>query len=237
MFFAAKKPVAVEIVGESWWHDLVGPALLAIAAILAASLAAYVAIHNHRRQLEHDREERDREHARESIRTIAETIAETLDPLGIYEIAVRADDKATKHMETLEDSGDERAKKEAAEQQLQRAEKVDEARDEVADLLIKMTADSIGLRASFGTESPVFQRYRELSRVFNARYKACAPTVEGRKQRELAEKDSEVKKTRAALNAFQEACEKWAVQQRPTTQRPGWLKSKMQRHPREADGL
>jgi hypothetical protein len=229
VLLAAKKPVAIEVVGESWWHNLIGPGLIAIAAIVAAAVAAYVAIHNHRLQLEHDREERDREHARESIRAASETVAETLDPLGTYELAVRDDDKATKHAETLEGSGDEEAKEAAEKAQLKAAEEVHEAREKVGDLVIKMTVDSIGLRTSFGSRSPVFQSYRDLSRAFNRRFRACAPTTEGRVQRETAEGDSEVKKTRVALNAFQEACEEWAVQQRMPARRFGWLTDKLHR--------
>jgi len=229
VLLAAKKPVAIEVVGENWWHDLIGPGLLAIAAILAAAMAAYVAIHNHRRQLEHDREERDREHARESIRTAAETIAETLDPLGAYELAVRDNDKAAKHAETLEDSGDDEAKEAATKARRKAAKRVRETRGKVGDLVIKMTVDSIGLRTSFGAKSPVFQRYRELSRAFNLRFQASAPTPEGRVQRETTEEGSEVKKTRVALNAFQEACEEWAVQQRRPTLRSRWLTGKLHR--------
>lgn len=227
-FLAAQKPIAVEVVGENSLHDLFGPALLAVAAILAAGLAAYVAIQNHRRQLEHDRAERDREHARDSIRAAAETIAETLDPLGAYEIAVRADDNAAKHADTLDGSGDEQAKQEAAKQQLQQAKKVRKARGKVGDRLIKMMVDSISLRISFGAESPVFQHYRELSRTFNGRFQACAPTIEGRAQREAAGEDDQTDKTGVALDAFQKACEEWAVQQ-PPVQRSGWFTRRMRR--------
>jgi len=132
VLITTQKPIAVEVVGERGLHDLLGPALLAIAAILAAGLAAYVAVRNHRAQLAHNRTERDREHARESIRAAAETIAETLDPLGAYELAVRANDKAEKHVEALTGSDDEHLKQEATEQQLQRAKEVRQTRERSA---------------------------------------------------------------------------------------------------------
>lgn len=58
----------VELVGgESWLsHDL-GSILLAVAAITAAGLAAWVATRNHRQQLEHDRSLRKEDHIRDTI--------------------------------------------------------------------------------------------------------------------------------------------------------------------------
>lgn len=49
----------VELVGENWFQ-LAGPALLALAAIVAALVAAYVAIRNHKTQLEHNARSRAR---------------------------------------------------------------------------------------------------------------------------------------------------------------------------------
>src|SRR5262249_34906321 len=122
------------------------------------------------------------------------------------------------------------AKEAATKARRKAAKRVREAQGKVGDLVIKMTVDSISMRTSFGTKSPVFQRYRELSRSFTLRYQASAPTPEGRIQREAAEEGGEVKKTQVALNAFQEACEEWAVQQRTPTHRLGWLTRKLQRH-------
>ena len=222
MPWAAQERIAVQLVGEPWWQGLIGPVALAVAAILAAAIAAYVATHNHRRQLEHDRTERDREHARESIRAAAKTVGEIFEPLTAYELAVRADDKATKEVEALETSEDERAKRAAAERQLKRAEKVRDTRVKAEPLVVKTMVDSISLRISFGAESAVFQSYRELSLVFKQWFEACAPTKDGRTERDAREDDEANEEIHHALVAFQTACEDWSVQQ-PPTQRSSWV--------------
>lgn len=229
--WAVQEPTTVEVVGESWWQNLIGPALVAVAAILAAALAAYVAIRNHRRQLEHDWAERDREHARASIRAAARTIAEILEPLTAHELAVRADDKATKDMEALQDSGNEQAKEQASEKQSQSGKRARETREIAEAFVIKMMVDSISLRISFGANSPVFKNYRELSLTFNRRFEACAPTDEDRAKREAEEEGESADTTHVALVAFQEACENWSVQEPPARQ-PGWFTRRTQQRSR-----
>lgn len=58
---------AAPMAQESWIDENSGSLLLAVAAIVAASLAAYVATRNHRQQLEHDAAMRNREHIRETL--------------------------------------------------------------------------------------------------------------------------------------------------------------------------
>jgi predicted RNase H-like nuclease (RuvC/YqgF family) len=58
----------VELVGgESWLSHNLGSFLVGLAAIIAATLAAYVSLRNHRQQLAYDRKIRDRDAIRESI--------------------------------------------------------------------------------------------------------------------------------------------------------------------------
>jgi hypothetical protein len=58
----------VELVGgESWLSHNLGSLLVGLAAIIAATLAAYVSIRNHKQQLSYDRKIRDRDAIRESI--------------------------------------------------------------------------------------------------------------------------------------------------------------------------
>jgi hypothetical protein len=69
----------VELVNnESWWSQNSGSIFLAVAAILAAGLAAYVATRNHRQELQHDRKMRNREATREVIDDSLERIGEAL---------------------------------------------------------------------------------------------------------------------------------------------------------------
>ena len=58
----------VELVGgESWWSHNLGSLVVGVAAIVAAGLAAYISVRNHKQQLAHDREIRDRDATRKAI--------------------------------------------------------------------------------------------------------------------------------------------------------------------------
>lgn len=69
----------VELVDhQSWWSQNSGSVLLAIAAVLGAGLAAYVAMRNHKQQLKHDREMRNRDATRNTIDDAIEGIADAV---------------------------------------------------------------------------------------------------------------------------------------------------------------
>jgi hypothetical protein len=70
--------------GPTFLEELIGPALVAVAAIIAASLAAWVARRNHSSQLAHDRQLRDTDYARRSIGLAVENIAEAVDAATSY---------------------------------------------------------------------------------------------------------------------------------------------------------
>lgn len=74
----AGSALKIEEAGESFLSSLAGPFLIAVAAIVAALVAAWVAWRNHEKQLDHDRELRDIEHARQSVNAAVETIAEVI---------------------------------------------------------------------------------------------------------------------------------------------------------------
>lgn len=80
------KPGAYETFGaqlanESWLTQNGGSLLIAVAAICAALLAAYVSIRNHRQQLDHDREMRDRDNTREAVDSAAADLQACFDLL------------------------------------------------------------------------------------------------------------------------------------------------------------
>jgi hypothetical protein len=55
------------VADQSWEAAVLGPGLIALAAVFAAGLAAWVAVRNTRHQLEHDRRVRSRDHIRDAI--------------------------------------------------------------------------------------------------------------------------------------------------------------------------
>lgn len=83
----------IELVdNEGWLEQIAGPAMIAIAAIIAAALAAWVAIRNTQHQLDHDQRVRNREHIRDAIDEAA----------AAFEAAFTGSDKLFSHVWALE---------------------------------------------------------------------------------------------------------------------------------------
>jgi hypothetical protein len=100
-------PLQVEQVGgPSFIEEVIGPALLAVAAIFAAGLAAWVARKNHSSQLAHDRQLRDTEHARRSISAAVDHITEALDAAASYATAVWSASEAGERSRAATDAVD-----------------------------------------------------------------------------------------------------------------------------------
>jgi hypothetical protein len=105
VFAAVQK---VELVGgETWWTHNGGSLVVAVAAIFAAGLAAYVAIKTHQGQLNHDRRERNRGHIREVLDAAAsaagsarQALIRYTSAIGVVERALKAREKPSKFSET-----------------------------------------------------------------------------------------------------------------------------------------
>jgi hypothetical protein len=102
MLAALPQPLRIEQVGDTVLEGLLGPALIALAAISAAFVAAWVARRNHEQQLRHDRELRDLDHARQSINSAVETVAEGVDAMSKLSVASEAASEARQRVEEAE---------------------------------------------------------------------------------------------------------------------------------------
>lgn len=103
MFSAIPQPFDVhQVGGPSFLESLIGPLLIAAAAVLAASLAAWVARKNHSEQLESDRAMRDLEHARRSIGSAVETIQEGIHALTTLDTKAVFASEATRKLKAAE---------------------------------------------------------------------------------------------------------------------------------------
>jgi hypothetical protein len=107
VFATLPHPLEVEQVGGSFWEGLIGPVLIALAAIFAAGLAAWVARRNHAQQLAHDRELRDLSHARQSLAAAVESIADAVDSVTKLSIAVSEANNRRQATDEIEASNDE----------------------------------------------------------------------------------------------------------------------------------
>lgn len=102
------QPLEVEqIGGASFLEGLAGPALVALAAVLAAGLAAWVARKNHGQQLKHDGELRNLSHARRSLAAAVETVADAIDAVGHLSGAVYKASALRDRVDEVEASNDE----------------------------------------------------------------------------------------------------------------------------------
>jgi hypothetical protein len=97
----------VEQVGGGFFEISIGPLFLALAAVFAAGLAAWVARKNHEEQLAHDRAMRDLSHARQGLSAAVETVADAIDSVTKLSIAVSEADSRRQHAEDVEASNDE----------------------------------------------------------------------------------------------------------------------------------
>jgi hypothetical protein len=88
-----------QVGGPSSFEELIGPLLVAIAAIVAAGLAAWVARRNHSSQLAHDRQLRDMDYARRSIGLAVNNIAVAVDTATSYGTAAWFPSEASERSE------------------------------------------------------------------------------------------------------------------------------------------
>lgn len=183
----------VELVGgESWLeHNSV-----AIAAITAAALAAFVAIANHRAQLRHDRAMRNRDHTKDAIDTAV---------VAANELRIRVD-RFFAAVKTEEEN------REAANysQSDARLKALMEKRQDVLAGLHAMRAERTRLEIRLDESDPIVETYVSMFDAFIAVAKATFAGISEDRSPELREGDATRKQElRTALAAFQAACRAW----------------------------
>jgi hypothetical protein len=109
MLAALPQPLEIqEVGGNGFLEGIAGPALIAVAAIIAAFVAAWVARRNHEEQLGNDRSLRDLDHARQSINSAVETVAEAVDACSGFAVAAWAASEACERAEEAQSETDAR---------------------------------------------------------------------------------------------------------------------------------
>lgn len=107
MFAATAHPLQVEQVGGGFFDVSIGSVLVALAAVFAAGLAAWIARKNHAEQLAHDRAIRDLGHARQSLSAAVETVADAVDSVTKLSSAVSEANARRQDADEIEASNDE----------------------------------------------------------------------------------------------------------------------------------
>jgi hypothetical protein len=107
MLAALPRSLEVEQVGGTFLEGLAGPILIALAAVFAAGIAAWIARKNHSQQLRHDREMRDLSHARASLSSAVETVVEAVDSVSELTTAVSEANECRKLSDEIGATNDE----------------------------------------------------------------------------------------------------------------------------------
>jgi uncharacterized membrane protein len=197
----------VEVVGgESWWSHNSGSLFIGIAAVVAASVAAYISIRNHREQLIHDREIRDRDATREAIDSAVEGISDCILRAATFSAQITSLESARDRLEESE-PGAESDLRGAIDRALAAVE-IDFP--SVVAAVNTMFSNTIRLAIRLGDDHPITARHAETR---NALGKQMRAVEEGRHENrsEAQKKAAEelVNDLQIARTAFESACYAW----------------------------
>jgi hypothetical protein len=215
---------AVLLLGTIWWHELVGPVLLAATAIGAAAIAARTAnarqaeqlAHDRElqaRQLRYDREQRNRQHVRDTVDAAIANLDSAVRAITLYEGTLQDGDFLRNRMR--EAIGDETA----SDQFRRDAESgVADARQELSALsnavfsaTIELVSQRLRLALRLGKENVIVRT----DGAFVAAYTALHDVLIGcdREARLTDEDQAKMDIAAAVMNeatgAFVTSCEEW----------------------------
>jgi len=223
----ANAALEVELKGGGSLLDLIGPALLALAAIAAAAVAARTANIRQREQLAHDRALRAREHVRDTIDVAADRAIAALEAYTSLEVEIEVNEETrAEKLEVLESETATDAEKEAAKKALPRL--VDET-SVVAEKANKhgmeIVATQQRLRLRLGENDPLVTSMKTLALQFIDLEKKLI--VAPSKNRDEAQKSKAEEADKATTEAFREvmrACEAWFenIEAEPSLSHPWW---------------
>jgi len=183
----------VELVGgESWLeHNSV-----AIAAITAAALAAFVAVANHRAQLRHDREMRNRDHVRDTIDNAIDSANRTRTAMNRF----------LSLLTTIED----RRGEPNVELPAENIQELIERREETIASIRLMASSQTRLAIRLGAKAPVAKAHKALLSAFLAVFKYAFKGVLENRPSDIREEDTQrEQKLESAFGEFRTACEGW----------------------------
>lgn len=200
----------VELVSnESWWSQNSGSIFIAIAAIVAAGLAAYVAIRNHHQQLDHDRNMRNREATRTIIDIAVEEIGEAILRTAKFRAQMSAAERAREQLADL--SPDDEQKLEAARAEVQEAEKdLLGAVDPAFNAANAMDINTMRLAIRLGDDHPITSHHRQTRDALDKWHDAITRGLEeNRNEAEIDQTQQRLTDFGRARTKFDAACRTW----------------------------
>lgn len=212
--------------GDPWWHQVVGPALVAMTAIAAAWLAARTANHRQQEQLGHDRdlqkaqfaydrEQRNRQDVRDAVDEAVKGTDDAVRVMAEFVAAIVSGDES-RHINrataavlaqgpTTPDGPAQRLTEE-----LEVLRGLNRA---LFDASIEMTSQTLRLSLRLGLHHPIVETHLAFRRAFSSRHDAMSPlhtrsiTEEDRAGFGAAEQSSS-----DTHEAFVEACREWLME-------------------------
>jgi hypothetical protein len=209
------KPIEVRLVGDGFaLTDLLGPLLLALAAVGAAYLAAATAKKNHREQLENDRALRDREHIRNVLDEVAERSQASSWEIRDWDAEIEDQEKARSAISTTDE-------KEARGQLREIKIAVLDQAIALSEKRTAMLFDTIRLALRLGTNHEIVAAHDHWSDELDHLIDARSVVAERNRSAEEIEEDTTLEAAvRDASSSFLTACTKWFTRPAGSTAPP-----------------
>jgi hypothetical protein len=209
--------------GDPWWHQVIGPALIAVTAVIAAWIAARTANHRQQEQLLHDRdlqaaqlaydrEQRNRQHVRDTIDSAVRSLDATMRQSAEYQaLILTGDEERDECRRIADDEALPDADRAAA------IRRYDEAMNEVGaatrkgfDMSTELISESFRLSLRLGIEHPICKGHAAYREAYGTSFEILRnlPTVkmtdEDRKKVKAADAAEG-----AAMIDFLSSCRSW----------------------------
>jgi hypothetical protein len=176
--------------GNPWWHEVIGPALIAATAIAAAWIAARTANHRQQEQLDHDRalqteqlaydrEQRERVFVREVIDEAMKGVDQALRNLSEYSAAVLVgnEDRERHRREVTSAAPPHHRLKPVAALQALRAESdpVHSLDQHLYDVGVDLTSAALRLGLRLGEKDKIVVAHQAFADEFSAKHDLLSP--------------------------------------------------------------
>lgn len=195
--------------GESWINHNSGSLLVALAAIVAASLAAYTANRRHGEQLAHDREMRNRDHTRDTLDAAVKGVSTAIDSTSNFAAAVETVGPRLPdlHRETDPNLND-KVPADKVEHLAEIKEELSLARNAAHDARTAMHANQLRLEIRLGENHPIVASHNQLRTNLSAWWDALISYV-NYEQTGAVEDGRYVEVVASDLDRFRLACGGW----------------------------
>jgi hypothetical protein len=209
------KTLEVEIVGNEWWESLLGPALIATAAVIAAFVAAYTANKRQREQLSHDRALKARDHLRNTLDDAVERVIGAVEVYAEFAAYIGVNESLRqRNLKVLADADSTEEEKKSARNSNKEILAENSAFSEKATARgAELIATQGRLRLRLGSTDPIVEAYEELvGSYMKLENNLAQGVIRNRDQDKREEGEEADQQTTEDFQQFMRTCEAWFVQ-------------------------